>query len=341
MDIPFARRIEEKRKDSSLFWRSLGVMKDLTWRYLLLGDVEFRLMYYRSRFRQRILRTPPVECNDVSGVEVHILTCKRDLLDALWSLKSFYHFNAIDPMLVVHEDGTFDEECARTMREHFKGCRIIRLKQANEEMRTWLRPRKYAFEYRFTRYMFHSMKLFDFYRYSQADGIVFLDSDLLFFRGSNEIRDDLETGRPFFMNDYRSSYSFDPETLGRSLGMEILPNVNSGLMHMPMKNYDEELLERFLKLCHDNDYPHHGWMEQTAHAVLISKSPELSHSLSSKHQISFAPHNEDTISHHYVYDGSRKNLYLVGLKQLRKKGFLRMLTRSSTDRSTGPGPIES
>jgi len=324
MEIPLAKRIEEKREDGSLFWRSMGHIKDFTWRYLLLGDVEFRLMYYRNRFRYKILGTRPVECSKNTGYEVHVLTCKRDLLDALWSLKSFYNFNEINPMLVVHEDGTFDEECAKTMREHFKGCRIVRLKQANEEMRNWLKDREYSFEYRFKRYMFHSLKLFDFYRYSEADSIVFLDSDLLFFRRSDEVLDHLNQGRAFFMSDYRSSYSFDPDTLGRLLGMKIVPNVNSGLMNIPMKSYDESLLERFLGLCHDNDYPHHGWMEQTAHAVLLSKDPERSHRLSPSHQISFDPYREETVSHHYVYDGSRKNLYLTGLKQHRKKRFLRM-----------------
>ncbi|MBN1389800.1 MAG: hypothetical protein JXA22_04055 [Candidatus Thermoplasmatota archaeon] len=304
----------------------MAAIKDFTWRYLLLGDVEFKLFYYRNRYRNRILSTSPMECNEDLGFEIHILTCKRDLLDALWSLKSFYHFNDIDPMLVVHEDGTFDDNCARTMRDHFKGCRIIRFRQANEEMRRWLRDRRYAREYRLQHFMFHSLKLFDFYRYSNAENIFFLDSDLLFFRRSNEVLGHLRNGRAFFMSDYRSSYSFEPKTLGKSLGIDIITNVNSGLMNIPLKMYDTGLLERFLKLCHDNGFPHHGWMEQTAHAVLLSNDHDRSHRLSRMHQISFAPYDRDTISHHYVYDGSRKNLYLVGFKQLRKAHFLHRIS---------------
>lgn len=326
MDVPFTGEIEKRRNDDSVLWRSLAAIKDLTWKYLLLGDVEFRLNYYRNRYRQRILRTAPVRCREDLGFEVHILTCKRDLIDALWSLKSFYHFNGIDPMLVVHEDGTFDDVCASTVRDHFAGCRIIRLKDADKEMRSWLKGRRYAIEYRFERFMFHSIKLFDFYRYCNADSVMFLDSDLLFFKRSNEVLDHLKNGRAFFMSDYRSSYSFDPETLGKELGMDIISNVNSGLMNVPLERYDAELIERFLGLCHEHDFPHHGWMEQTGHAVLLSKIPGLAHRLSPRHQISFAPHSKDTISHHYVYDGSRKNFYMVGLKHLRKAKFQRRIS---------------
>jgi len=326
MDVPLVGEIEERRDDDSILWRSLATVKDFTWKYLLLGDVEFRLNYYRSRFRKKILRTAPVKCREDQRFEVHILTCKRDLLDALWSLKSFYHFNGIDPMLVVHEDGTFDDICATTLRDHFPGCKIIRLRDANREIRSWLKGRRYAIEYRFERFMFHSIKLFDFYRYSNADSVMSLDSDLLFFRRSDEVLDHLRNGHAFFMSDYRSSYSFEPETLGNKMGMDIITNVNSGLMNLPLKHYDAELLERFLGLCHEHDFPHHGWMEQTAHAVLLSKNPCFSHRLSPLHQISFAEHSKDTISHHYVYDGSRKNIYIVGLKQLRKTKFLRTIS---------------
>ncbi|MBN1539065.1 MAG: hypothetical protein JW939_02890, partial [Candidatus Thermoplasmatota archaeon] len=303
-----------------------AAVKDFTWKYLLLGDVEFRLNYYRNRFRKGILRTAPVKCREDPGFEVHILTCRRDLLDALWSLKSFYHFNDIDPMLVVHEDGTFDDICAKTFRDHFKGCRIIRLKKANEEMRSWLKGKKYAREYRFERFMFHSLKLFDFYGYSNAESVMSLDSDLLFFGRSEEVLEYLRNNRAFFMSDYRSSYSFDPDELGKELGMDIISHVNSGLMNLPLEQYDPDLLERFLELCHEHDFPHHGWMEQTAHAVLLSKKPGLAHRLSPRHQISFAPHRKDTISHHYVYDGSRKNFYVVGLKRLRKAKFLKSIS---------------
>ena len=323
MDIPLISEIEKKRNENSILWGSLGKIKDFTWRYLLLGDVEFRLIYYRDRFRNKILKTGPIECSSDSGFEIHILTCKRDLLNALWSLKSFYNYNEINPMLVVHEDGTFDDFCVKIMKNHFRNCRIIQFKKANEEMKKWLKGRKFAYEYRFKHFMFHSLKLFDFYEYSNTNSVMSIDSDLLFFNKSTEILDHLKNNKSFFMSDYKSSYSFEPEILGKTLGIEVISNLNSGLIHLPINQYDPELLENFLKLCHDNNYPHHGWMEQTAYAVLLSKNPELSHRLSPQHQISFAPHQQNTISHHYVYDGSRKNLYIVGLSQLRKANFLK------------------
>jgi len=326
MRMPLASKIEERRGDPSPFWRSLVATKDSVWRYLLLGDVEFKLIYYRGNFRRRILQTMPMQCDKDDPLEVHILTCKRDLLDALWSLKSFYHYNDLSPRLVVHEDGTFDEACIRAFKGHFKGCKIIRLHQANKEVKEWLKGKRYAKEYRFKHYMFHSIKLFDFFKYSDTDRIFFMDSDLLFFKRSKEITDNLKAKRGFFMSDYKSSYSFKPKKLGELLGMEIVPNVNSGLVHFPLDQYDPQLLERYLKICSDRNFPRRGWMEQTAYAVLFSRQPGVFKRLSPRHQISLTPHDADTISHHYVWDGSRKNYYLVGLKQLKRAGLLKALS---------------
>lgn len=321
-------KIEKKRKTGSPFWRALGSAKDLGWKYTPFGDSLWKYNYYKNTVTKRILKTKPLTCDPDSKFEAHILTCERDVLDAIWSLKSFYHYNDLDPLLVIHGDGTLTKGSIKTFEKHFKGCRVIRKQEADKKVRPFVKGYKYSHRYRFPNHMFHSIKLLDFFHFSETPSIFFMDSDLLFFRPSKEILKHFKHDQGFFMSDYKSSYSFTPEELGRELGMKIVENVNSGLVHFPKDCYDRDLLERVLELAHKNDYPHKGWLEQTTYSVFFSKERKRFTRLSKKHQISRRLITDDTISHHFVFDGSRQYFYLHGMKYLIKQGFLKEVGRT-------------
>ena len=71
-----------------------------------------------ARHYRRILISPPVECGDSTDFEVHILTCHRDLLDALWCLKTFCFFSDTRPAIAIHDDGSLAASDFETLLQH-------------------------------------------------------------------------------------------------------------------------------------------------------------------------------------------------------------------------------
>jgi hypothetical protein len=95
--------------------------------------------------------------------------------------------------------------------------------------------------------------------------------------------------------------------------------------------FNKDLVEKYLKLTHDHNYPRAYWTEQTALALLISQNQENFCHLDFDYQIGTQRLTDDTISHHYVNDAShpesRQNFTEVGIKQLRETGFLDAISK--------------
>ena len=53
--------------------------------------------WYRCVSAKKILTTRPVACGADTSFELHTLTCEHDLLNTLWSLKTWYYFSATPP----------------------------------------------------------------------------------------------------------------------------------------------------------------------------------------------------------------------------------------------------
>jgi len=73
----------------------------------------------------------------------------------------------------------------------------------------------------------------------------------------------------------------------------------------------------------------HRLAEQTLMALLVSRSGKRWERLPDSYGISHGPINRQTISHHFVSDGSRPGFYTDGLRRLRKSGFLAKYSRRS------------
>jgi hypothetical protein len=151
---------------------------------------------------QSITNTPTITCQLQSKTvaEVHLVTCKRDLYMAIFSLKSFLRF-VPNISVVVHGDESFDDECSKIFREELKNSVVISYQQANEltnsisKIKT-LRKKLPAL---FASYTSGSnsqaqrnawaLKVFDFHLFSQSNKVIILDSDTLFLKKPQYIID--------------------------------------------------------------------------------------------------------------------------------------------------------
>lgn len=281
--------------------------------------------YYAEQFPLAIYDSKPVSCGETRGYEVHILTCERDRTMAFWALKSFYYYLDERPPLVVHDDGTLTEESFRLFYDHFPGCTVVRADRADADsrLRESLRSLPLCELWRFRCDGQLAKKLFDFPCFSAEPFIVGIDSDILFFRKPLEILECTRASTPFMSSDYQDAYEFDAP--------ELIPRLNTGLFGLRRDAFDFELVEKLLEAWVDATPARRfqywkGWLEQTMLACLFSRCGGGRVLDLSRYQISSMLISEDTISQHFVKDGSRSAFYHWGLRKLDEAEFVKAVS---------------
>lgn len=286
--------------------------------------------YYAEQFPLAIYDSRPVPCGETRGYEVHILTREKDRTMAFWALKSFYHQLGERPPLVVHDGGALSEESIGLFEEHFPGCTVIRAGEADADsgLRESLQSLPLCELWRFRCEFQLAKKLFDFRRFSTEPFIVGLDSDILFFAKPSEILECANAATPFMSSDYQEAYEFDSRLI-RSAGhdFELVSRLNSGLFGFRREAFDFPLVERLLEACVNASPARRfefwkGWLEQTLLACLFSGSGGGRVLELTRYQISSMLIGDQTVSQHFVNDGSRSAFYSWGLRRLDETGFV-------------------
>jgi hypothetical protein len=283
--------------------------------------------YYTEQFPSAIYDSRPVHCGETRGYEVHILTCERDRTIAFWALKSFYYYLGEHPPLVVHDDGSLTEESLQLFGDHFPGCTVVRADQADADsrLRESLKSLPLCELWRFRSDFQLAKKLFDFPSFSTEPLVVGIDSDILFFRKPLEILECTSASTPFISSDYQDAYEFAPNDF------QLIPRLNSGLFGLHRDAFDFTLVEKWLEAWVDATPARRfqfwkGWLEQTMLACLFSRSAGGRVLELSRYQISSMLISDETISQHFVKDGSRSAFYHWGLRKLDEAGFLKAVS---------------
>jgi hypothetical protein len=225
----------------------------------------WRRAWRRSRFQRRILDTPPTPTQQDGPVEVRVLTWRRDWLNLIWALKSFYHAAEVDYPLFIHDGGLLPDQAER-LQSHFPNATLVPSAEADvrvaEQFRSLGLERCLAYRQRNP----STRKLFDFFAFSTADYIVSIDSDIVFFQRPDLLlvpHEGVERSR--FNEDSAYWYSMELDELEAAFGLRPPPRINSGLSLIRRASIDFAAIDRWLehpKLFND------PWVtEQTLHAL--------------------------------------------------------------------------
>ena len=277
------------------------------------------LSCFKSIYARSILRTKQIVCGTEGRFELHTLTCERHLVQTLWSLKTFYHFCEIRPGLVIYDDGSLSEASVSILSGHFANCRIIRRDKFDQDMEDFLKAYRTSLEYSKIKSFYCALKLFGPMFYTKSEYLLYLDSDVLFFKNPGEMLKYMENGTPFYMSDYQDAYSYPVEFLNKLLKMELVHKINAGLFYIAKRDFagNMDLVESYFKKVSElaGRKPSLNRHEQTLAAIILSKANAVR--LGGNYQISKKPVTDKTISHHFVNDGSRADFYLAGLRRLK------------------------
>ncbi len=280
----------------------------------------------RRQVQPKILDTPPVRTAKAGPVEVRMLTWRRDWINAIWALKSYYHFAGVDYPLFLHDGGLAPGQGERLL-QHFPDATFLPREESDARVaalfdaRGLSRCREYRLLNPSTR------KLFDFFAFSDAETILSIDSDIVFFR-----RPDLLTVPPggyprnLYNEDRAFWYSMELDELESAFGVRPPERINSGLSVVRRESIDFASIDAWL--AHPKLFANRWVTEQTLHALC-----------STVFGVSFLPpeyriDTEPGLSPAYIckhYPGFfRPLLYQEGMTHLLQTGFLDALRSGST-----------
>ena len=247
-----------------------GLRQWYWWRSLRRIQVEGIGRAFR-RWRQwsQVLATAPVSA-DVPGrspVEVHLLCHRGDHLCAIWALKTLYRTSGLRWPAAIHVQGVCTAAMMRRFRRHVPDARLIVQDQADARVREVLGDR-YPRLVDARRQSPFMMKLIDPVLFAQAERMVILDSDVLFFREPCELRTHVEKAAAdtwVFQRDPASTYNLTEADAASAFGIRMPERVNSGIAVVPRSLVDFDLCERLL--AHPDVRRPSGWIEQTLFAL--------------------------------------------------------------------------
>ncbi|MGF1495094.1 MAG: hypothetical protein ACFBSC_22155 [Microcoleaceae cyanobacterium] len=275
--------------------------------------------HLRDTVRWRILDTKPIKNTTDQTCEIHVLTYEKDWLNLIWALKTFYHCSKRHYALCIHEDGTLTDQQCEILCHHFPDARLIRRKNADEQVLDGLQDYPRCFEFRNTNHL--SPKVFDFASYLESDRMLLLDSDILFFEEPTTLLQRIEDPN-YTLNsvngDVASAYTIEPAVVKAQLGFDLIERFNSGLGLIHKASMRLDWIEEFLGLP---DIVGHFWrIEQTLYALFSSRyGAEL---LPPEYDVHLEGGINGSPCRHYV-GKIRHLMYGEGIKHLVNQNFLK------------------
>ena len=289
--------------------------------------------WQRDITRWKILDTAPVCGLTEDFCEIHVLTCERDWLDLIWSLKSFFAVCERRFRLCIHDDGSVSSRGTAALREHFPDARIISRREADEHAEAeFLKDYRRCADLRRTNVL--ALKVFDFAAHLRAPRLLLIDSDILFFSRPNVLLDRVCDAR-YELNslnkDWGLGYTVEPARIQPMLDFDFQAPINSGLGLMHRESYQLEWFERWLALPGVIGHPHR--IEQTLVGLACSRygheylPTEYDVTLDSTRPAEIVKHYTGPIRHLLYREGVRRAFPLVKGKPSSQDAQARVLAR--------------
>lgn len=124
--------------------------------------------------------------------ELHTICSKKDIWMLVWMLRSFLVLSKLKPLIVIHDDGSLDEESVKSINDIFSN--NVKVLFINETTKSVLATPSLPDIVRQARQGGHFFlnRLIDIYVLSKAKRLLILDTDILFYKPPVEVIDFIE-----------------------------------------------------------------------------------------------------------------------------------------------------
>ena len=239
-----------------------------------MGPVDqMRYLANRHWFQKDILRSHPIELLPLgSRPEVRLLTCHSHVWLSLYSLYSFYLTSGLRNPLVVHDDGSLDDDDRNLYLRLFPGTTILSRPDADRLVAP--RLAEYPALAKWRTQLILALKILDLPLLSSSPFFILFDSDLFFFQKPSAFLDLLaECGNGAAFNVFGHSplnaYSLARWQVRSAIDVDVPDRLNSGFGIVHPSSIELPLLNQLVLQDDLLGYPF--WLEQTAFAALSAR----------------------------------------------------------------------
>jgi hypothetical protein len=226
---------------------TMRILRKICNRYTHLRTYVFRW----HKVRQAVRESAPLTVGSGGPAEVHMLCSHRSIWEGIAALKSFYRFGQSRYPLVFHGDGSLRRRDIELIETHLPGVRVVPRKEADARVEGHLVERGLESCLRLRRAQKYQLKLFDFAVYADGKPFLQMDSDVLFLRPPHEVFAALEVPAAQWVDRYNvdcgTYYTWSAEEVKRRLNVELIPQINVGLMCLKRDVSCFEFYEHCLK----------------------------------------------------------------------------------------------
>lgn len=267
----------------------------------------------KTTLKLKILKTDSVLSYKNSSIEICSVTSHNDYIFLLLGLKTFIKHSDLKVKVLIFDDGTLLEKDCRDIKNHIVESKIIRKTEYDKTVLETFGEEHIISKKKDIVYVIKKIGPFLF---SNSNKIIFLDSDVLFFKHPKEIipwiNDEYDA---FYIKDCQDAYFFSQVESKYFFKTELAPQVNSGFLGINKKDFDIKIFEKVLKL-HDKLSVYRPWQFQTFFAIILASKKCLilpkTYLISEELNI-----DKKTACCHYVRS-IRNKLYLDGFIAIKK-----------------------
>lgn len=283
--------------------------------------------YYRFCIRPRILKTLPVACDPGAVDEVHIQVCKRDYLNAFWSIKTLSFYTGKKFKLFLHTDNSITKEQLSVLNNHFPGIHNVQKDEIREKLYNELGKYKTLVKLWESGSYFTLSRVVDTWLANINKFIIVIEPDVLFFNNPVELFNDEDRSRDIIgrVNVLRDNkvtkgmYCMDDKKIKKIFGITLPIKFGSGLGWLKRSLFDWELIEAVLNKI-EIDYENRFLLDQTLLGILAARYG-FSGLPVDKYVIEPIENLNGVTARHY-YGKTRFLLYKEGIKYLYQNNFL-------------------
>ncbi len=289
------------------YWRKSIFQYHQFWKYI----------YNKYILAPKILKLNKVLEKPINqlNLSIHILTCHRDLIMAVWSLASFYLNSTVIGQLYIHNDGSLTNKDKQILKKFFPSSKIIepfiKTKYYISELKKYQIINDFRNKYSNDLFI---KKIIDSFFITSAKFYLLFDTDILWIKNPKLIWQQLESlSSESFMIDGKKSRCYVNFEDGTKLS-DKLASLNAGIIFYSKDNFNLNKLSEYLNKFNTKRLRNFYFIEQAGHAYSLENLNKLP---SDKYTIQDEISNEVVAKH---YTSPRRPLfYIEGIDCIKNK----------------------
>lgn len=224
--------------------------------------------YNKQQVIHLISQIQSVESDNSSNIEVVSVTSRQDYYMLVLSLKSLFLHSRENFSVLIFDDGSLRTKDIKFIKQNIIGAKVIKKNRYDKRLAKYSKTIFLNKRIRNSPYVIKELGPIIF---SKKNKLLFLDSDVLFFKQPNSIIDWIKGKHDIiFLSDYQNVYCLSNIESKYLFNLPLTPKVNSGLIGIHRRYLDQNLLKKLLSF-----YSTEGKFRlqalQTFFALLISK----------------------------------------------------------------------